>query len=154
MVLDMLCMLGWENGIIYVNIGYIFLTVLPCPAWDACATTGKDSKGASPGCGILTTALPIHKLRDFGMKADSGHCSRSPGGPNVVTENTPIKTYIFTVKTNGASRDPQWRDVPCAFIFCHRKRFSWHRQAVGNPADCTKWGELCMYKGGAPRLQK
>lgn len=98
----------WDGRMeLYVNIGYIFLTVLPCPAWDACATTGKDSKGASPGCSILTTALPIHKLRDFGMKVDSGHCSRSQGGPNVVTENTPIKTYIFTVKTNGASRDPQ-----------------------------------------------
>lgn len=34
MVLNMLCMLGWENGIIYVNIGYIFLTVLLGPAWD------------------------------------------------------------------------------------------------------------------------
>lgn len=35
-VLNMLCMLGRENGIIYVNIGYIFLTVLLGPAWDIC----------------------------------------------------------------------------------------------------------------------
>lgn len=43
MVLNMLCMLGWENGIIYVNIGYIFLTVLG-PAWDICDMIGKDSQ--------------------------------------------------------------------------------------------------------------
>lgn len=69
MVLNMLCMLGRENGIIYVNIGYIFLTVLG-PAWDICDVIGKDSQDTRPVCGILTAALPIHELEDFGMTVD------------------------------------------------------------------------------------
>lgn len=70
MVLNMHCMLGRENGIIYVNIGYIFLTVLLGPAWDICDIIGKDSQDTRPVRGILTAALPIHKLEDFGMMVD------------------------------------------------------------------------------------
>lgn len=70
MVLNMLCMLGRENGIICVNIGYIFLTVLLGPTWDICDVIGKDSQDTRPVCGILTAALPIHELEDFGMTVD------------------------------------------------------------------------------------
>lgn len=87
MVLGTLCMLGWENGIIYVNMGYIFLTLLG-PVWDVRVAIGKDSRGARPICGFLTLALSIHKLQDFGRKADSGHRS-------CVTENSSIKKPIF-----------------------------------------------------------
>lgn len=31
---------------------------------------GKDLQDTRPVCGILTAALPIHKLEDFGITAD------------------------------------------------------------------------------------
>lgn len=64
-VLNAFCMLGWENGIIYVNIGYIFLTVPLGPTWGVCIAMGSDSRGEHPVCNILTAALPVHKLQDF-----------------------------------------------------------------------------------------
>lgn len=64
-VLNAFCMQGWENGIIYVNIGYIFLTVPLGPTWGVCIAMGSDSRGEHPVCNILTAALPVHKLQDF-----------------------------------------------------------------------------------------
>lgn len=61
-LLNTLCMLGWENGIIYVNIGYIFLTVPLGPTWVYIAM-GRDPRGVHPVCNILTAALQSASCR-------------------------------------------------------------------------------------------
>lgn len=87
------------------------------------------------------------------MTADGGHWSQSQEEPNCVTENSSIKKknkLYFYCQNKWASRTSQWPDVPCAFIFCHCKRFFGTDKQVRNPADCTEWVNSACAKGAHP----
>lgn len=125
-LLNMLCMLGWENGMIYVTIGYIFLTVPPGPTWDVCIAMGTDLQRCASRLRHSDSCLTNPQAAGL-LKADGGHRSQPQEEPDCVTETSSIKKkkkVYFYCQNKRASRTSQWPDVPCAFIFCHCKRFS------------------------------
>ena len=150
-LLNTRCMLGWENGIIYIWYR-IYFPNRSSGSYLGCVH--RDGEGLdSQGCSILTAALLIHKLQAFWMTADGGHWSQSQEEPNCVTENSSIKKknkLYFYCQNKWASRTSQWPDVPCAFIFCHCKRFFGTDKQVRNPADCTEWVNSACAKGAHP----
>jgi len=76
-------------------------------------------------------------LRGSEQKVDNRHFIQSQKESNRMTEHSSRKTYIFNLKTNGASRTSQSIGyLQVLLYFVTVKRFHTHRRTVGNLVNC------------------